>query len=125
MKNMFSGNFLKMLGIGAIGGLTAGGIETLTAAATAQRQQALGIGGNVGRMKAAQIELAQFGDVNVGLQAARTAKNTIGSKENTAYKMLKFTQKDIDTMDPSTLYAQALIRAQNGLKAIEAQLCRI
>jgi hypothetical protein len=120
LRNMFSGNFLKMLGVGATGGLAAYAIETLAQAGATQRLQALSIGGDVGKMKAAQIELARFGPVDPGLQGANLAKRMVGP-QFAAYHFMGFTNEEIQKMDPSDLYAQLLVRAQQKLKGYTPQ----
>lgn len=120
LRNMFSGNLLKMLGIGgtaaAIGYAVAEGANT----GAQQRLQATGIGGDIGRMKSAQVELARFGPVQPGLEAANRAKSMIGD-EFSAYTFMGFSPEEIKNMDPSTMYAQLMIRAQKKLKGYNPQ----
>jgi hypothetical protein len=120
VRNMFSGNLLKMLGIGGIAAAAGYAVSEGAAAGAQQRRQALGIGGDIGRMKSAQVELARFGPVDPGLEAANRAKRSVGD-ERSAYTFMGFTQKEIETLDPATMYAQLMVRAQQKLKSYTPQ----
>jgi tail lysozyme len=120
LRNMFSGNLIKMLGIGGTIAAAAYAVSEGAAIGASQRRQALGIGGNVGRMKGAQVELAQFGDVDAGLAAANRAKRMIGP-EFSAYRFMGFSADEIKNMDPSTMYAQLQLRSQQKLKGYNPQ----
>jgi Phage tail lysozyme len=116
VRNMFSGNLLKMLGIGGIAAAAGYAVSEGAAVGAQQRRQALGIGGDIGKMKSAQVELARFGPVDPGLEAARRAKTGIGP-EFSAYLQMGFSPDQLKKMDPSDLYAQMLLKAQQFAKA--------
>jgi hypothetical protein len=116
LRNMFSGNLIKMLGIGGVAAGLGYAVAEGASVGAQQRRQALGIGGDIGKMKSAQVELARFGPVDPGLEAARRAKTGIGP-EFSAYMQMGFTANQIKTMDPSDMYAQMLLKAQQFAKA--------
>lgn len=120
LRNMFSGNLIKMLGIGGTAAALGYAINEGAAVGAQQRLQATGIGGDIGRMKSAQVELARFGPVQPGLEAANRAKSMIGD-EFAAYQFMGFSPEEIKNMDPSTMYAQLMIRAQKKLKGYTPQ----
>lgn len=120
LRNMFSGNLIKMLGIGGTAAALGYAINEGAAVGAQQRLQATGIGGDIGRMKSAQVELARFGPVQPGLEAANRAKSMIGD-EFAAYTFMGFSPEEIKNMDPSTMYAQLMIRAQKKLKGYTPQ----
>jgi hypothetical protein len=115
LRNMFSGNLIKMLGLGGTAAALGYAVSEGAATGARQRQQALGVGTDIGLMKAAQVELARFGPVEPGLAAARAAKTGIGP-EFSAYMQMGFTAQQLKTMDPADLYAQMLLKAQTWAK---------
>jgi hypothetical protein len=120
LRGILSGNFAKMLGgFGALGAAGAA-VQSLAATGADQRLRAQYIGGDIGKMRSAEIELARFGPVRPGLEAARTAKSMIGP-EFAAYTFMGFTEKELRSMDPADLYAELLVRAQKKLKGLTPQ----